>query len=103
MSAASFDPADLPSSLLGNSSSRAEIDRWLQTMESLLSDVADDPELAEPLARIIARTRERHEAASERTKQAFSSIESLIRNTKPPAADNSSQSSTRKVPPRSSR
>ena len=80
MSGASIDPSDFSPGAWGSAASRAEIDRWLQTMESLLSDVADDPELAEPLARIIARTRARHEAASERTKQTLSSVESLLRS-----------------------
>jgi hypothetical protein len=82
MSGASWDPDDLAPIGTGGSSARVEIDRWLQTMESLLADVADDPELAEPLTRIIASTRARHEEAAERTKRALSSVESLLRETK---------------------
>lgn len=58
--------------------SQAEVDLWLQSLESLLADVVDDPEVAEPLARVIARTRARQQVASERKKRAFSSIDSLL-------------------------
>ena len=88
MSAFSIDPADFGPAPRGSASSRAEVDRWLQTMESLLADVADDPELAEPLARIIASTKARHEEDRERTNQTFSSVESLLRDMqRPPHGD----------------
>lgn len=86
----SFDPDDFDVTPRDRSSPRAEVDRWLETMESLLSDVADDPEVAEPLARVIARTKASQEAAAGRGKRALSSIDSLL-GTKRPRAGKSHQ------------
>jgi hypothetical protein len=84
MSGVSWDPNDfdLSSTSREGSSSRAEVERWLQTMEGLLSDVADDPDLAESLARVIARTRARHQVAADRTKRTLSSIDSILQRSK---------------------
>ncbi|HSN87938.1 MAG TPA: hypothetical protein VL025_14360, partial [Thermoanaerobaculia bacterium] len=87
MSGLSFDPDsfDLPRRKRP-SSPNAEVEAWLETMESLLSDVADDPELAEPLTRLIARTKAGQNAATERTKRALSSIDSILHPPKRPRA-----------------
>jgi hypothetical protein len=82
MSGVSWDPNDFDLSAREGSSSRAEVERWLQTMESLLSDVADDPDLAESLTRAIARTRARHQVAADRTKRTLSSIDSILQRSK---------------------
>lgn len=87
MSGMSFDPDSFgspPPRRRASSSSQDEVEQWLQTMESLLSDVADDPELAEPLARLIARTKAGQQASTERTKRTLSSIDSILRPAKRP-------------------
>jgi uncharacterized membrane protein YccC len=99
MSGASIDPSDFSPGAWGSASTRAEIEHWLQTMESLLADVADDPELAEPLARIIARTRARHDEAAERTKQTLSSVESLLRSARRLDAERSGAAANDKPKP----
>lgn len=58
--------------------SQAETDLWLQNLESLLADVVDDPEVAEPLARVIARTKARRQVTAERKKRTFDSLDSLL-------------------------
>lgn len=79
MGGLSFDPDDFDIPRRKRPSAPdAEVELWLETLESLLADVADDPELAEPLARVIARTKDRQQAATERTKRALSSIDSIL-------------------------
>jgi hypothetical protein len=78
-----FDPDDFDVTPRRKRPSRrdapqAEVDLWLQHLESLLADVADDPEVADPLARVIARTKARQQVAAERKKRTFSSIDSLL-------------------------